>query len=134
MTIVGNSSGQVYLGSTGKALGVNGSGGGNYPIVTQLSGWNQEFRPGTVTPSVVLPVPGLETTEEIRYIFTAATTGATFTAPPAFKLADSSGFGGVSGGNSIAYSDLTVGSIYEVSFIVLDSTHIALVRKEWLTV
>lgn len=106
----------------------------NYPLAAGVTAWNTEVRAGSATPSVTLPAPaGTGVAEEIRYTFTAATAAASFTAPSGYILGDEDGFAGLTAGNTLSYSALTVGSIYECSFAVLDATHIALVMKEHKT-
>ena len=106
----------------------------NYALANSVSAWNTEVRAGSVTPSVTLPAPaGTGVAEEIRYTFTAATAAASFTAPSGYILADEDGFAGLSAGNTLSYSALTTGSIYECSFVVLDATHISLIMKEHKT-
>ena len=105
----------------------------NYPVTAGVTGWNIECCVGSATPSVTLPAPAGTIAEEIRYIFTAATAAASFTAPSGYILGDEDGFAGLTAGNTLSYSALTVGSIYECSFAVLDATHISLVMKEHKT-
>lgn len=113
----------------------------NYPLAAGVTAWNTEVRAGSATPSVTLPAPsvtlpapaGTGVAEEIRYTFTAATAAASFTAPSGYILGDEDGFAGLTAGNTLSYSALTVGSIYECSFAVLDATHISLVMKEHKT-
>ncbi len=102
-----------------------------YPIGS-LS-WNTETRAGTVSPNITLPKPSLVTSEEIRYIFTAASGTARFTAPAGFKLADDTGFGGASAGNTVTVDTIT-GDIYEVSFVVLGDDKIGMIIREWMTI
>lgn len=107
--------------------------GGGYPSALAPTKWNVEVRAGSVTPAITLPTPGLTTSEEIVYIFTAATASAAFTAPAGFKIADDNGFNGLTTGNTLTKSGLTVGSIYECSLKVIGSDKITLVMKEWKT-
>ena len=131
-------SGTTPTSLTGLKLGtdyysVPSGGSANYEIANTVSDWNTEVRAGSATPSVTLPSPTGLLAEEIRYIFTAATASASFTAPSGYILADEDGFAGLSAGNTLSYSALTTGSIYECSFAVLDATHIALIMKEHKT-
>ena len=105
-----------------------------YPRYSSLTSWNIEVRAGSVSPSVTLPaVPeNANATAEIRYIFTAASASASFTAPSNYILSDYS-FAGLSPGNTITFTNLVVGSIYELSFAVLDNSHIALSMAAWPT-
>lgn len=107
-------------------------GGKNYDIVSvsSLTNWNQTLRLGSATPNITLPRPSLQVDEEIRIVFIAASANATFTAPSGFILGDDDGYAGLSAGNSVTYTDLTVGSIYEVSIAVLDSTYLKLLMQE----
>ena len=106
----------------------------NYALANSVAAWNTEMRAGSASPDVTLPAPaGTGVTEEIRYIFTAASANASFTAPSGYILADDDGYSGLSAGNTLAYTDLTPGSIYECSFVLLDATHISLVMKEHTT-
>ena len=108
----------------------------SYPRITSTSdlAWNTELYLGSATPSVTLPaIANTEFAQEIRIIFIASGTSASFTAPTGVYLADEDGYSGLSTGNTLALSDLTTGSYYECSFIVLDSTHIATIYKEWPT-
>lgn len=108
--------------------------GANYPLAGSVAAWNTEVRAGSATPDITLPAPvGTGVAEELRYIFTAASASASFTAPSGFILGDDDGYAGLSAGNTIAYTDLTTGSIYECSFVVLDATHISLIIKEHTT-
>lgn len=110
------------------------AGAKNYALANSVSAWNTEVRAGSATPSVTLPAPaGTGVAEEIRYIFTAASANASFTAPSGYILGDDDGYSGLSSGNTLSYTDLTSGSIYECSFVVLDSTHISLIMKEHKT-
>lgn len=101
-----------------------------YPIGNL--GWNTETRAGTLSPNITLPKPSLVTSEEIRYIFTAASGTARFTAPSGFKLADDVGFGNVNVGNTVTVDTVT-GDIYEVSFVVLGDDKIGMIVREWMT-
>lgn len=106
----------------------------NYPLANSVTAWNTEVRAGSASPDVTLPAPdGTGVAEELRYIFTASSTDASFTAPSGYVLGDDDGYSGLSAGNTLAYTDLTSGSIYECSFVVLDATHISLVMKEHTT-
>ena len=102
-----------------------------YPLSNSVNAWNIEVRMDSTTPSVVLPLPTGNISEEIRYIFIAATANASFTAPTGYIVGDDDGYSGLTTGNTLSYTDLTVGSIYECSFVVIDNTHIALIKKEW---
>ena len=106
----------------------------NYARVNggSITEWNKEYASGSTSPSITLPAlpVSLTTANEIRYIFEAGSANATFTAPSGVILGDADGFAGLSAGNSLAYTDLVTGSIYECSFVVLDSTHISLIMKE----
>lgn len=108
-------------------------GAKNYALANTVADWNTEVRAGSATPAVTLPAPTGQLAEEIRYIFTAASASAAFTAPSGYILGDSDGFAGLSAGNSLSYSSLTTGSIYECSFVVLDATHISLIMIEHKT-
>ena len=105
---------------------------GKYPLRNTVE-WNSEVRAGQVTPSITLPAIPAEVSAECRYTFTAATANATFAAPSGVILGNDDGFSGLSAGNTLSYTDLTAGSIYECSFAVMDSTHITLLMKEWPT-
>lgn len=108
----------------------------SYPRITSASSlaWNTELYLGSATPSITLPaIANTEFAQEIRIIFIASGTTASFTAPTGAYIADDEGFGGLSTGNTLSLTDLTVGSYYELSFVVLDATHIATIVKEWAT-
>lgn len=106
----------------------------NYQLESTVAAWNTEVMAGSVSPSVTLPSPSVTgVAEEIRYIFTAASASASFTAPSGFILGDEDGYAGLTAGNTLSYTSLTTGSIYECSFVVLDSTHISLIMKEHKT-
>ena len=94
--------------------------------------WNVEIRAGRLSPSITLPdVPEYgSASAEIRYIFTAASASASFTAPSNYILGQYN-FIGLSPGNTLTFTNLVAGSIYEVSFAVLDGTHIGMVMNEW---
>ena len=128
-------SGTTPTSLTGLKLGtdyysVPSGGSANYEIANTVSDWNTEVRAGSATPSVTLPSPTGLLAEEIRYIFTAATAAASFTAPSGYILGDADGFAGLTAGNTLSYGNLTSGNIYECSFVVLDLTHISLIIKE----
>lgn len=100
-----------------------------YPLVSAPA-WNAMQQVGSVTPAITLPDIGTPSTaQEFRYIFEAATANASFTAPSGVYLTD--GSTKTAAGGTLAYTDLTVGSVYECSFAVLTSTLIAVVMKEW---
>ena len=100
-----------------------------YPLVNSPA-WNSEQRAGSVTPSITLPSIGTPSTaQEFRYIFTAASTNATFTAPSGATLTD--GDTTTAAGGSLALTSLTASKVYECSFVVLSTTSIALIMKEW---
>lgn len=108
----------------------------SYPRITSASGlaWNTELYLGSATPDVTLPeIANTDFAQEIRIIFIASGTTASFTAPTGVYVADEEGFSGLSTGNTLALSDLTTGSYYECSFAVLDATHITAIVKEWAT-
>lgn len=104
---------------------------GGYTSKTAINGPNQEVHAGTVTPNITIPSPTSFSTvsNEVRYIFTAASANATFKAPSGVKLTDGETTTAAAG--SIAYTNLTAGKIYECSFAALSATLIALVMKEW---
>lgn len=102
--------------------------------VSNTEYWNTQSLRGSITPNITLPGISQHANAngrsgEIRYIFTAATANATFKAPSGVKLTDGETTTAAAG--SIAYTNLTVGSIYECSFTILSSTLIALIMKEW---
>ena len=108
----------------------------SYPRITSASAlaWNTELYLGSSTPAVTLPaISSTDFAQEIRIIFIASGTTASFTAPTGVYLADDDGFSGLSTGNTLSLSDLTTGSYYECSFVVLDATHITVIVKEWAT-
>ena len=104
-------------------------GARNYALSNNLN-WNTQVNAGSITPSVTLPSIGSPSiVQELRYIFEAATANASFTAPTGVILTD--GESETAAAGTIAYTDLTAGSIYECSFVVLSSTKIGLIMKEW---
>lgn len=105
------------------------------PIVLSVLdlSWNTTLLLGSVTPNITLPEPlSFDFDQEIRIIFTAAGTTASFTAPEGMYLGDSEGYAGLSTGNTLEY-DVVEGTMYECSFALIDSTHIALIAKAWPT-
>lgn len=106
-----------------------------YPMYPEVNSWNTEVHAGSASPNLTLPaVPtGGSATCEIRYTFTAASANASFTAPSNYILGRYD-FVGLAPGNTLSFTNLAAGSIYEVSFAVLDSTHIGMVMTEWPTV
>lgn len=105
------------------------------PLSSTLA-WGAETHAGSLTPDLTLPdVPASPTIAlEIVYIFTALSANADFAPPSAYILGDEEdGFAGMDPGDTISYTNLTIGSIYEISFKVLDSTHISLIKKEHKT-
>ena len=97
---------------------------------TQSPEWNCIMQAGSVTPALTLPTFGDPDASHIfTYYFTAATANASFTAPTGVILTD--GESETAAAGTIAYTDLTAGSIYECSFVVLSSTKIGLIMKEW---
>ena len=71
---------------------------------------------GTVTPSITLPFGVANKASTLIYTFTAATTGATFTAPNNAMIIDTDGATTYTTGNSLVLSDLTAGNFYECNF------------------
>lgn len=103
-----------------------------YPVVTtanQITKWNIQAMLGTVTPTITLPVIDSTCSNEIRIIFKAATANATFISPSSSIYIQTDDTTSTSG--SIAFTNLSVGTTYECSFVVLDSTHIGLIMCEW---
>lgn len=100
-----------------------------YPLVNSPA-WNSEQRAGSATPNITLPEIGTPTVgQEFRYIFTAASTNASFKAPSGVTLTD--GDSTTTAGGTLALTALTQSSVYECSFVVLSTTQIALIMKEW---
>ena len=95
----------------------------NKPTITpELSlvnspAWGGIMLAGSITPSVTLPAFGTITTSQtFVYSFIAASSGATFTAPNDAMVVDSEGTDTYTAGNSLVYSDLVEGSLYECNF------------------
>lgn len=90
-----------------------------YPIKSALE-WGAQIDAGICTPDIQLPTPSAESkcAQEMKYIFTAATTSAKFTAPAGYTLADETGFVGKAAGNYIQYTNLSQWYLYIVTFIV----------------
>lgn len=92
------------------------------PIVNSPA-WGCYQNGGNVTPSVALPSFGTPTTaQSFIYTFTAATTGATFTAPNDAMVIDTDGTTTYTVGNSLVLSDLTAGNLYECNFTCYAAT------------
>ena len=92
------------------------------PIVNSPA-WGYYQNGGNVTPSVALPSFGTPTTaQSFIYTFTAATTGATFTAPNDAMIIDTEGATTYTTANSLALTDLTVGNLYECNFACYAAT------------
>jgi len=103
------------------------------PIVTSLTTWNAASFLGDTTPTITLPAPEGPSkgfTEEIQITWIAATANASFIAPAGWVLGDSDGYAGLNTGNTLAYTNLTAGSLYEVSIAVVDEDHLSLVMVE----
>lgn len=109
---------------------------GAYPagIITGLE-WNRELHLGTLGANPYIELPDIgndDTSKEIRLTFSGVTEAA-FVAPAGAILASDAGFAGLSAGNTITFTALTASSIYEISCVVLDPTHISLMYTEHTT-
>lgn len=119
--------------NAGKVLVVGADGNvttmETFSEVSSVTRWNV-IRPNqTETPNLTLPTPESGKPQEILYVFTAMTTGATFTAPSGYSLFDEDKTLATAT-NSIAYTDLTVGNLYECDFLVVGPNKISLLKVE----
>lgn len=101
-------------------------------INSELTEWNTVVHAGTISPDVVLPDPSPLVDNNLIYTFIAETNTASFTAPDDYILSSES-FADLETENTIVFTDLTPGMLYECHFCVLDDTHIGLVMKGWAT-
>ena len=86
----------------------------------------------SATTAYTLGAPTSGVDFEVTLIATGKTT-LSITAPSGYIVGDDTGFAGLSAGNTLTLSSLTATTIYELSFKLLDATHIGMMKKEWAT-